>query len=249
MDGVGLFETIRFEQRRALFVAEHEARLRDAWPGLFEEPLPRLARIVAAAVARAPAPRGLLRIDFARTMNGATKRTSSVRPLPPVRQRVAVAVASAPRDEPPAERRRKSPDRRWVDALADRSAFETLVWDDEHGLLEGTRSNLFLIGSGELVTPPVRCGLVPGVVRAAVLRAAPRLGWPVVERPVAPGDLKGAAGLLLTGVGVGVASVAECDGRPLDVGVAGSLARQLWRAVRSAADAAARRDWTDRRSR
>jgi branched-subunit amino acid aminotransferase/4-amino-4-deoxychorismate lyase len=249
MDGVGLFETIRFEQRRALFVAEHEARLRDAWRSLFEEPPPLLARIVAAAVARAPAPRGLLRIDIARTMNGVTKRTSSVRPLPPIRQRVAVAVASAPRGGTPAERRRKSPDRRWVEALADRSAFETLVWDDEHGLLEGTRSNFFLVGSGELVTPPVSCGLVPGVVRATVLRAAPRLGWPVVERPVAPGDLKGAAGLLLTGVGVGVASVAECDGRKLDVGVAGSLARLLWRAVRSAADAPERRDWTDRGSR
>jgi len=90
---------------------------------------------------------------------------------------------------------------------------------------------------------------VPGVVRAAVLRAAPALGWRVVERPVAPGDLKGPAGLLLTGVGVGVASVSECDGRPLELSASEPLARRLWQAVRGSARAPAPLDWTDRPSR
>jgi branched-subunit amino acid aminotransferase/4-amino-4-deoxychorismate lyase len=249
MEGVGLFETIRFEQRRALFVELHEARLRAAWPDLFDAPVPALARGVASAVAAAPAPRGLLRLDFTRAGRDGAKRSATVRPLPPLRQRVKVAVASAPRSEPPAERRRKGPDRRWVDALADRGAFETLVWDDEHGLLEGTRTNLFVVVDGSLVTPPVRCGLVPGVVRAAVLSAAPALGWRVVERPVVPGDLQGSAGLLLTGVGVGVASVAECDGRPLELAASEPLARRLWQAVRGSARAPAPRNWTDRPAR
>jgi branched-subunit amino acid aminotransferase/4-amino-4-deoxychorismate lyase len=232
MDVVGLIETIRFERGRALFLKEHESRLRSAWQDLFEGRSPLLARTAAAAIGRAKGTRGLVRIEFTRATDGRPTRTASTRALPAVPRKVAVAIARSPRREPPAARRLKSADRRWVDRLAERDAFETLVWDDDHGLLEGTRTNLFVVNDGSLVTPPVACGLVPGVIRAAVAAAAEPLGLKVVERPLAPADLEASNGLLLTGVGVGVVAVTECDGRPLPVAVTEPLARRLWRAIR-----------------
>jgi branched-subunit amino acid aminotransferase/4-amino-4-deoxychorismate lyase len=234
MDVVGLIETIRFERGRALFLKEHESRLRAAWQDVFEGPAPLLARTAAAAIARAGMERGLARVEFARSADGRPTRTAAARALASVPRRIAVAVARAPRREPAAARRLKSADRRWVDRLVEADAFETLVWDDASGLLEGTRTNLFLVRArdDELVTPPVACGLVPGVIRAAVFAAAPRIGLRVVERVVAPADLEASDGLLLTGVGVGVVAAGECDGRPLPVAAAEPLARRLWRTIR-----------------
>lgn len=234
MDVVGLIETIRFERGRALFVEEHEARLRSAWSKVFGGAAPPLAPAAAAAIARCERPRGLVRLEFARGADGRPTRAVSSRVLADSPARIAVAVARSPRRGPPSARRLKSSDRSWVDELGEADVFETLVWDDEHGLLEGTRSNLFVVRERELVTPPVECGLVPGVVRAAVFAAAPRAGFRVVERPVTPADLAAARGLLLTGAGVGVVAVGECDGRPLPLAVTEPLARRLWRAVREA---------------
>ena len=234
MDVVGLIETIRFERGRALFVEEHEARLRASWPERFDGSAPPLASTAAAAIARCERSSGLVRVEFARGADGRPTRDVSERALPRMPGRVAVAIARAPRSGPPAARRLKSSDRAWVDELSEEGVFETLVWDDEHGLLEGTRTNLFVVRDGELVTPPVACGLVPGVVRAAVIAAAPAAGFRVVERPVTPADLRAANGLLLTGTGAGVVAVGVCDGRTLAVAVTEPLARRLWRSVRGA---------------
>jgi branched-subunit amino acid aminotransferase/4-amino-4-deoxychorismate lyase len=193
---------------------------------------PLVAPTAAAAIARSGMTRGLARIEFARGADGRPTRTASARALASVPPRVAVAIARSPRREPAAARRLKSSDRNWVDRLSEADAFETLVWDDVHGLLEGTRTNLFVVNGGELLTPPVACGLVPGVVRARVIAAAPLAGLRVAERAVTPADLEAGEGLLLTGAGVGVVAVVECDGRPLPVAAAEPLARRLWRTIR-----------------
>lgn len=44
--------------------------------------------------------------------------------------------------------------------------------NENYHLTEGIYSNLFLVKSGELLTPAVACGLLPGIMRAEVIKLA-----------------------------------------------------------------------------
>jgi len=227
----GLMETVRVVDGAVPFARLHQRRLEASWPSFFRGRPPSIAAVAAPAIAASKGQRLLVRVRFVGERDSVATADVESRPLeiepPPVR----VAIASSPRREPREARRHKSADRAWVLELAIAGAFETIVWDDEGGLLEGTRSNLFLQVGGELFTPPVELGLVPGVVRAEVARLAPGLGWAVRERPLAPADLKQAAAILLTGSGVGVVAVDELDGRAVGSRETAELAGRLARAV------------------
>jgi branched-chain amino acid aminotransferase len=51
--------------------------------------------------------------------------------------------------------------------------------------------NVFAVIDGELHTPPLDGAILPGVTRDSLLRLAPHLGFAVLERPMALGDLLG----------------------------------------------------------
>lgn len=56
-------------------------------------------------------------------------------------------------------------------ALASRPGFDdVLLWNEEGELTETTTANIVALYNGTLVTPPVSCGLLPGVMRAEMLR-------------------------------------------------------------------------------
>ncbi len=59
-------------------------------------------------------------------------------------------------------------------------------------------ANIFLETAGALVTPSLAEGILPGVMRAAVIRAAKDLGIAIREKQVRPADAAGADGLFLT---------------------------------------------------
>ena len=48
--------------------------------------------------------------------------------------------------------------------------FDTLLWNAEGEITECTRGNVAMLMEGRWVTPPLRCGLLPGVGRALALR-------------------------------------------------------------------------------
>lgn len=50
--------------------------------------------------------------------------------------------------------------------------FDVLYWDEEGWMCEGSRSNLYMRApDGRWLTPPLRCGVLPGVQREALLLA------------------------------------------------------------------------------
>ncbi|MBM4015356.1 MAG: hypothetical protein FJ293_10390 [Planctomycetes bacterium] len=224
----GLLETIRCRDGVAPLLARHQERLAGSWRHWFRGAPPALVEIAGSAIAATRGVGGLVRIAFAR--NGREPAIAVTRrPLPPAPRHCRVAIAATARMEPAAERSVKQLDRAWVERLAVAGVDETLVFDDEHGLLEGTRSNLFVWRGRELVTPPVASGLVPGVVRAEWIARAAEFGLTVVERAVTANDLRRCGALVLTGSGLGVVAVAECDGRP----VGSASGREAVRRVRT----------------
>jgi branched-subunit amino acid aminotransferase/4-amino-4-deoxychorismate lyase len=82
--------------------------------------------------------------------------------------------------------------RRAFEAAQQQGADEALLVNERGAVTEGTRANLF-VGTGDaLYTPPVRCGLLPGVGRGAWLGQAG-----AEERVLTPADLRSADALWL----------------------------------------------------
>lgn len=58
-------------------------------------------------------------------------------------------------------------------------ASEALITDHTGGIVEGSTSNVFAVKGGVLITPPESSGILPGITRARVIRAADDLGLEV----------------------------------------------------------------------
>jgi 4-amino-4-deoxychorismate lyase len=90
-------------------------------------------------------------------------------------------------------------------------AAEGLMLDANGLVIEGTRSNIFLISGGVLVTPALtRCG-VAGVQRDRVIAYAQHIGMPVMVRDVELPELYAADELFLTNSVFGLWSVARLE--------------------------------------
>ncbi|MBC7860776.1 MAG: aminotransferase class IV, partial [Burkholderiaceae bacterium] len=84
-------------------------------------------------------------------------------------------------------------DAAWRAAEA-RGAFDTLFFNERGELTEGGRSNVFVKLDGRWYTPPLACGLLPGVMRAAVL-ADP--AWNAAERVITRAMLDAAQDIMV----------------------------------------------------
>jgi len=79
----------------------------------------------------------------------------------------------------------KHTSRAWSRAAVLDAGVEEVLWTDPDGfLLEGTRSNVFAVVDGALVTPPVDGRCLPGVTRAALIQAAIDCGTEIQIRPL-----------------------------------------------------------------
>jgi len=99
---------------------------------------------------------------------------------------------------------------------ARKRGFDEILFVDEQGFLaEGPTTNFFLVdGDGALRTPPEH-GVLLGVTRRSVIALAEAEGRKVMEEPLRPEALFGAAEAFLTGTSAGVWPIASVDGRPI----------------------------------
>jgi branched-subunit amino acid aminotransferase/4-amino-4-deoxychorismate lyase len=84
-------------------------------------------------------------------------------------------------------------------------------------LAETTVANLFFIKQERLCTPAASTGILPGVIRAEVLRLAESLAIPVEEGSYSPAVLRGAEAVFLTNSSVGIRSMDTISGGGLDL--------------------------------
>jgi branched-chain amino acid aminotransferase len=73
-------------------------------------------------------------------------------------------------------------------------ADETLLVSPAGQVLEGAVCNVFAVTGGEIRTPPLSAGILPGITRALVLRLCAAAGNPVREQPITLAELRGADG-------------------------------------------------------
>jgi len=92
---------------------------------------------------------------------------------------------------------------------------ETLLVSPEGQVLEGSVSNLFAVMAGEVLTPPLATGILPGITRAMVLSSCASLGLVARERTLTLADLHAADEVFLTNSVQEIVPLGSLEGRPV----------------------------------
>ncbi len=244
-DGEGLFETIRVEAGRPHHWRRHLERLvlGAAELGFPVPPSPSVlaqaleetlaANQIADAVARITVTRGI--------PGGRPTRAGAWLETEPLQGRLwrgtragqATAIVSQVPFSPGSLGRFKTTSRLAYNLAREEARAagvdETLLAGADGSLLEGSVSNVFVVSRGDLATPPLASGILPGIVRARVLEVCTALGIVVAERPIARGELANADEVFLTGSVQQIVPVGTLDGRPLPGTSLGARLRDAYR--------------------
>jgi branched-chain amino acid aminotransferase len=107
---------------------------------------------------------------------------------------------------------------------------------NERGLVaECSTSNIFLVSKRRLLTPSVKCGILPGVTREIVLELANELKIPAVEAEIRLNDLYKANEAFVTSSIIEIMPIAEVDGKSIGSGQPGEVTKRLTAAYRQLA--------------
>ena len=97
---------------------------------------------------------------------------------------------------------------------------------------ECSTSNIFMVVGGQLLTPSVESGILPGVTREKVIELALNLGVAVVEEEISLAVLLRADEAFMTNSVIEVMPVTAVDGKPVGSGMVGEITEKLMRAYR-----------------
>jgi branched-chain amino acid aminotransferase len=226
--GDGVFETICVNAGQPLRLAQHLARFRAGAATLEISPVydeaaitAAIAEVIAAnhlqnaalrlTLSRGPAPRGLLPV-FDQTPTLLITAADLPPPKPPAR---AIICTSTCRNEASPLSRIKSLN--YLDSILAlqearrRGADEAILLNSQGRIAEASAANIFLIIQGNIRTPPVADGALPGIMRAALIA---RFG--VIEASLTLADLRAAQAVFLS-TALGLRAVASIDEQELDL--------------------------------
>lgn len=162
-------------------------------------------------------------------------------PAPPERtfsQGIRIALVSIRRNHPQALNPMIKSNNLLNNALAMQEAIkrggeEALMLNQAGQVTECSQSNFFIVRDGDLVTPPLGAGLLPGITREFVLELADELGIPARETTLMPEDLDTAAEAFITGTTREVTPVVAVDDLQIGTGAPGPISLRLLKHYRS----------------
>jgi branched-chain amino acid aminotransferase len=108
----------------------------------------------------------------------------------------------------------------------DSRADEALLVDRKNRALEGARSNLFIVRRGTVITPPTSVGILPGVMRAYVIRQLRSVGLPVRCEIIGARSGVSCDEAFMTNSVWGVMPVATINGEPVGDGRPGTRTQE-----------------------
>ncbi len=94
------------------------------------------------------------------------------------------------------------------------AGYDEAIMLNPHGFVsEATGENLFVVKDGEILTPPLAAGPLPGITRDTICTIAADLGMPLFERTITRADLYTAEEIFCTGTAAEVTPIREIDQR------------------------------------
>lgn len=218
--GEGLFETLPVIGGRPRFLAEHVRRIQDGAEALGLGPAPDLGiwREDLRSLVDANGGADLAARLFLFHDEGRVRRAVAAGPLPADAHAPAAIGLADPIYQGPRPLARHKTLNYLAARLAHRAGVargldEVLFTLADGTILEGTRSTVFLVRLGTLVTPPLSLPILPGVTRAVLLEEARGAGMPVREEGFRLEDLQSADEAFLTASLRGVRPVRSVAGR------------------------------------
>lgn len=185
-----LLESLRLEDGQLARLPMHLARLRRA-ARHFEVPLNEPALQTHLADLASQHPQGVFKVRL--RVDVAGQVFTEAAPLPAPTGPIRVRLASQPMPAPDEFIWHKTTRRQAYQAFAAApGCFDTLLFNRQGELTEFTIGNVAIELDGQWLTPPLSCGLLPGVMRENLLQSG-RL----TERVVTLNDLAQASGLAL----------------------------------------------------
>ncbi len=224
--GNGFFETLRVDRGRPVLLAAHLARFEAAWRRFFPGDPPDvgwaevIAQVIGAnglrettAAVKILATRGTRHrapLDFGLAV---TARPYARRPACADSRGLRLVTYPHPRQSPLADHKTLNylyylEAGRW--ALG-RGADEALILNPDGTVSETHSANLLLVSGGEVVRP-MSAHVLPGVMEQAACGLLAARGFTIRRRPLVPGDLARADGVVLTNSLMGAVPVAALDG-------------------------------------
>ncbi|HWB05519.1 MAG TPA: branched-chain-amino-acid transaminase [Verrucomicrobiales bacterium] len=111
-------------------------------------------------------------------------------------------------------------------------AEEGLMLNDRGLVAECTGDNIYIIRDGTILTPPITAGALDGITRKAVFDIAASLGIPMREVEISRHDIYTADECFLTGTAAEVIAVSKLDQRPIGDGKPGPVTGRVIAAFR-----------------
>ncbi len=110
-----------------------------------------------------------------------------------------------------------------VDAGSD----EAILLNVDGEVAECSASNIFIVEDGEIITPPIKAGILPGITRRVVIDLASSLGIKVAEEAVTVERLLNAEEVFITNSVIEIMPIASVDGRTVRAGSRGKVTERL----------------------
>ncbi|MAE69215.1 MAG: hypothetical protein CME06_01970 [Gemmatimonadetes bacterium] len=242
--GDGLFETMRVAGGRVFRIDAHLERLRASLAAVgIPEPAPigGLDEIVGELASREKRPECMARVTISRGELAAADGSAAphgptmvvhLRAVskPPAGGRARVVVSSVVRaasSDPALKSISFQPLVLAHRAALARGAHEALMLDPVGFVVEGAHSNIFWASGGELRTPSLDLGALPGVMRRFVIREADDAGTGFREVRHMLDRVQAADEVFITSVGIGIVGVASIEGEAVGEECPGLLTRSL----------------------
>ncbi len=232
--GASVFETLRTYGGRLPFWNQHIERLLFG-ASILEIPTPDNLDTVPETVVQLLEYNGLpdarVRLTLGTEFNLAPILFINVSPLPATRSPARAVYADFPRHESSPLIRIKSGN--YLELLiawrkAQSAGYDEAVFVNTKGnLCEGSRSNLFIFSEGQLLTPGLHCGLLPGITRAIVLEEAQKLGIRTNECNLLPDSFNTGSEAFLTNSVDGVRPLISIGAKPIGDGKPGEWTCKL----------------------
>jgi branched-chain amino acid aminotransferase len=131
---------------------------------------------------------------------------------------------------------------------ADKAGYEEAILLDGRGLVcEGTGENLFVVKNGKIATPGFANDILGGINRLSAIQIAQDLGYELVERDVARGELYHADEIFMTGTAAELTPIREVDDLPVGDGARGPVTERIQAVFEDALHGRSERyaDWLD----
>ncbi len=107
---------------------------------------------------------------------------------------------------------------------------DALFLDIEGHVAEGPISNVMFVQGRKLITPPLTCGILPGITRAVTMELAGEQGLSVEERPVERAEIESADEMFYTSSLRELYPIVKVDETTIGEGRPGPIYQQLHKA-------------------